>query len=102
MSYGAIAAAAAWVGGWQGGAAAALLLPLTGVATLRILERGASLRRLVATGLGYSSLRREIAALRAERRELEALVGATVDAVRPAEMAPLFPREAALGIDDVP
>ncbi len=102
VSYGAIAAAAAWVGGWQGGAAAALLLPLTGVATLRILERGASLRRLVATGLGYSSLRREIAALRAERRELEALVGATVDAVRPAEMAPLFPREAALGIDDVP
>ena len=102
MSYAAVAAAATWTAGWRGGLIAAVLLPLTGVATVRILERGASLGRMLAAGLRYTTLKRELAALRVERRELEALVVATVERVRPADMAPLFPRDEEFSEDDVP
>lgn len=100
LVYASVAAAATLVGGWRGGLAAALFLPLTGVAALRVLERGASLGRMLAAGLRYPTLRREIEALRVERRALEALVAGVVERARPADMAPLFPRDDVTGDDD--
>ncbi|MEZ4453759.1 MAG: 1-acyl-sn-glycerol-3-phosphate acyltransferase [Nannocystaceae bacterium] len=102
LTYAAIAGAAAWTAGWRGGLAAALLLPLTGVATVRTLERGSSLRRLLASGLRYTALKREVAALRVERQALESVIAGLVDEVRPSDMAPLFPREPALADEDLP
>ncbi|MCB9569972.1 MAG: 1-acyl-sn-glycerol-3-phosphate acyltransferase [Myxococcales bacterium] len=101
VAYAAVIGAALWSAGWRGAALAAILLPLSGVATLRILERGASLRRLAARGLRYTSLRAEIAA-RLRWRELEVEVAAAVDRLRPEDMAPLFPRAPVLDDDDVP
>lgn len=81
---------------WQLGAGAALcaavLLPLSGYATLRVLERGAALRRLLRTFHRLLFLRDELAALRAERAALEQEVVAAVERLRPESMAPLFPR----------
>lgn len=80
--------------GWRFGAAAALgaavLLPLSGHATLRVLERGGALLRGLRTLRGLLFLRQELAALRAERERLEAEVAAAVERYRPADMKPLF------------
>jgi glycerol-3-phosphate O-acyltransferase/dihydroxyacetone phosphate acyltransferase len=81
--------------GWRFGApwalGAAVLLPLSGYATLRVFERGAALRRLLRTLRRLLLLKEEMAALRAERQALQALVIAAVDRYRPADMTPLFP-----------
>jgi hypothetical protein len=69
------------------------VLPLSGYATLRVLDR----LRLVRRGLGVLSrrlrFRREVRALRGEREALVAEVIATVDAVRPRDLELLFPPE---------
>jgi 1-acyl-sn-glycerol-3-phosphate acyltransferase len=82
--------------GWRAGPGAALiaagLLPLSGYATLRVLERGAALRQIFRTLWRLLFLRQEIAALRAERAALETAVVAAVERFRPADMVPLFPR----------
>ena len=86
----------AWLG-VRAGARAALValvaLPITGYATLQVFDRSASLRRGLSTLVRLFSFEREIAALRAERGELEAAVVAAVNRFRPADMVLLFPRE---------
>lgn len=84
-------AVAVLVGPWLA-LATALLLPLSGIATLKVLERGTSLRRI-----GYSAakgfvLGRVVEELRAERDRLEARIVAAVEQYKPAEMEALFPR----------
>src|SRR6185369_10289635 len=85
-----------WIG-WRFGVAAALgalaALPITGYATLRVFDRSASLRRGLSTLVRLWSLRAELAALRAERAELEDAVVRAVNRLRPADMVPLFPRQ---------
>ena len=70
---------------------AMIVLPLSGVATLKVLDR----LRLVRRGLGVLfrrlRFRREVSALRSEREQLVDDVIATVNAVKPAELESLFP-----------
>ncbi|MBI5607399.1 MAG: 1-acyl-sn-glycerol-3-phosphate acyltransferase [Deltaproteobacteria bacterium] len=94
------AVAAAFVGAawhWYGtGAAiaAAILMPISGLATLRVLERWLALQRLLTTSLRIFSLRRELRELRTERDELERQVVELVGRYKPADMVALFPRDA--------
>ncbi|HET9991113.1 MAG TPA: lysophospholipid acyltransferase family protein [Kofleriaceae bacterium] len=81
----------AWkLGAWTA-LVAALLLPLSGWATLRVLDR----LRLVRRGLGVLfrrlAFRREVRALRAEREQLVGTVISTVSTVKPANVEALFP-----------
>ncbi len=93
------AVAAAFVGAawhlWGSGAAiaAAILMPVSGLATLRVLERGLALQRLLTTSLRIFSLRRELRDLRVERDELERQVVELVGRYKPADMVALFPRD---------
>ncbi len=81
--------------GWPWALAAAVVFPLSGYATLKVIDRLHFLRR----GLGalWRSMRlgREARALKAERGEITAELIALVDALKPAELVPLFPREVA-------
>ena len=81
--------------GWPWALAAAVVFPLSGYATLKVIDRLHFLRR----GLGalWRSIRlgREARALKAERGEITAELIALVDALKPAELVPLFPREVA-------
>jgi len=71
----------------------AILLPISGWATLRVLDR----LRLVRRGFGVLfrrlAFRREVLALRREREQLVANVVATVSAVKPAEVEAMFPAD---------
>ncbi len=81
-----------WLG-WPWAAAAVLICPLSGYATLKVLDRVQHLRRGFG-GLWRSLwLRREARALQAERTALTAELIALVDALKPADLVPLFPRE---------
>ena len=90
-------AAAVVILGWKMGLwwalAATIILPLSGWATLRVLDR----LRLVRRGLGVLfrrlRFRREVRALRRERTVLVEEVIATVNAVKPADLKPLFPAD---------
>lgn len=77
---------------WRWGAALALALPLSGFATLRVLERGASLRRLWRSAVAGLRLGRELRVLLSWRDDLEADVVAAVQRFIPQDMVPLFPR----------
>jgi glycerol-3-phosphate O-acyltransferase / dihydroxyacetone phosphate acyltransferase len=76
------------------GVAVALALPLSGYATLRLLERGGSLRRVARTAWAALSLPRKLAALRAERATLQQRVIAMVQRLKPADLELMFPPEA--------
>lgn len=78
--------------GWRAASLAALLLPLSGYATLRVLERSVALRRLAVTALRLLFLRRELARLRQEREALEQDVVGTVQRFKPATLELMFPR----------
>ena len=92
-----LGAYAATVGvlGWKMGLAwaalAAVILPLSGWATLRVLDRLRLVRRGLGTLFRRLRFRREVRALRAERESLVEGVIATVNAVKPAELEALFP-----------
>lgn len=77
------------------GALTAVLLLVSFHATIRVLERGSAVRRLLGTLVRLFGLRREIEALRAERARLEERVVRAVERFRPPDMVPLFPREPA-------
>lgn len=81
----------AWVGPLPA-LAVALLLPLSGLATLRVLERGTSLRRIWKSAFTGLVLHRVVAELRDERDRLEARIVQAVEQHKPAEMQALFPR----------
>lgn len=91
-SYAAAAVALAVWRGWTWALVAALVLPLSGYATLKVLDRVHLLRR----GLGalWRTLRlgHEARSLRAERSALATELVELIERLRPAELAPLFPR----------
>jgi hypothetical protein len=92
------AVATAWllVGGgllWAFGARAAWLLPLlplSGWATLRLLERYADGREVLLSLLNFIRFRSEVQSLRAERARIADAVLVIVERHLPADMAPLF------------
>ena len=83
----------AWKFGMWTGIAVAALLPISGWATLRVLDR----LRLVRRGFGVLfrrlAFRREVLVLRREREQLVENVIATVTAVKPEELEALFPAD---------
>ena len=78
-------------GGLRTAVFAAVLLPFTGYGTLRVLERGASIKRLLAHGWRAIALRREVKILRARRSTMEATVIAAVNVYKPDDMQAIFP-----------
>lgn len=80
-----------WKADFWWAALAAVILPVSGVATLRVLDR----LRLVRRGLGVLfrrlRFRREVQSLRRVREGLVGEVIATVNAVKPAHVESLFP-----------
>ena len=82
-----------WKAGFWWAALAAVILPVSGVATLRVLDR----LRLVRRGLGVLfrrlRFRREVQSLRRERESLVDEVIETVNAVKPAHVESLFPED---------
>jgi glycerol-3-phosphate O-acyltransferase/dihydroxyacetone phosphate acyltransferase len=94
------AAGIVWLGwrlGWLAALAALVALPLTGFATLRVMDRSASLQRGLRTLARLWSLREEREALRAERAALQDAVVRAVNRFRPEDMVLLFPREPTSG-----
>ncbi len=89
-------AAAWWWGPWAA-VATAVGLPLSGYATLQVLDRSTSLRRAVKTLVRLSHLAEEAEELRRERAALEVEVVRAVGRHKPPEMVALFPREATDG-----
>ena len=93
LLYALVPALAWWWWGWTWALVVALALPLSGVATLRSLERGMSLRRIGRSARASWSLSAQRDALLARRRALEARVVEVVRTYIPADMVPLFPRD---------
>jgi 1-acyl-sn-glycerol-3-phosphate acyltransferase len=93
LAYGATIGLLWWKAGFAWAALAAVILPVSGVATLRVLDRV----RLVRRGLGVLfrrlRFRREVQSLRKQREALVDEVIATVNAVKPAHVESLFPED---------
>jgi 1-acyl-sn-glycerol-3-phosphate acyltransferase len=80
-------------GGVVGGFLALIIFPLSGYATIRVLERAASLRRLVRRATNALFVRKELEELRCVRRVLQENLIAEVHARMPPDLVPLFPKE---------
>lgn len=91
LSYGAAVALLAWMVSWRWGLAAAIVLPLSGWATLRVLDRLRLVRRALGVLLRQVRFRKEVTALRAEREKLSQDVVRVVTEVKPADLQALFP-----------
>ncbi len=78
--------------GWPWAVALGVLLPLSGHATIRVLERTFSIKRVMASFARAMVLKREIRDLRGLRTELEVEVMRMVDVHRPEGMVPLYVR----------
>jgi glycerol-3-phosphate O-acyltransferase / dihydroxyacetone phosphate acyltransferase len=91
VAYGVTIGVLWWSFGLWWALAAMIVLPLSGYATLRVLDR----LRLVRRGLGVLfrrlRFRQEVRGLRREREVLVTDVVATVNAVKPADLQALFP-----------
>lgn len=87
-----VPAVLAWAFGWAWGLAALLALPISGLATLRTLERGGSLRRVFRAARAALTLQVRRDELLARRQALEARVVEAVQRHLPAGMVPMFPR----------
>jgi glycerol-3-phosphate O-acyltransferase / dihydroxyacetone phosphate acyltransferase len=79
-----------WRLSWSWALLAAAILPLSGWATLRVLDRMRLVRRGLGTLLRRLRFRREVMRLREQREALAGEVIALVDQLRPASMTPLF------------
>ncbi|NCG19548.1 MAG: hypothetical protein GWP91_11125 [Rhodobacterales bacterium] len=97
---GLLAVVAAWVlvpilaglqFGLKVGVAVGISLPVAGFATLKVLERGASLRRLLRSALHALALRKTLGRLREQRKSLEQEVITMVQRRIPDDMKPIFP-----------
>jgi len=92
-TYSAVTALVAWRLDWLWALATAVLLPLSGYATLQVFDR----LELLGRGLGALSRRvgsrRHVKSLRQTRDQLVTDIARAVDAVKPADLVPLFPRE---------
>ena len=82
-----------WKVGFWWALAAVIVLPLSGVATLKVLDRLRLVRRGIGVLFRRLRFRREVRALRREREQLDEDVIATVNAVKPAELESLFPAD---------
>jgi glycerol-3-phosphate O-acyltransferase/dihydroxyacetone phosphate acyltransferase len=91
LSYGAAVFALWWKGGFWWGIAAAIILPLSGWATLRVLDRLRLVRRAFGVLARRFRFRAEVRALRLEREQLSADVIRIVTEVKPRELVSLFP-----------
>jgi glycerol-3-phosphate O-acyltransferase/dihydroxyacetone phosphate acyltransferase len=91
LSYGVAIAALGWRVGAPAALAAAIVLPLSGVATLRVLDRVRLVRRASGVLARRLRFRREVAALRRIREQLVIDVIRVVGEVKPAELPALFP-----------
>jgi len=80
-----------WKAGLWWAVAASIVLPVSGFATLRVLDRLRLVRRGLGTLFRRLRFRREVHALRREREELSAAVVEIVTAVKPKELKALFP-----------
>lgn len=86
---------------WGGmGLAALPLLPLSGLAALRVMERYADGREVLVSLLRFFRFRTEVADLRRERRRLEAGVVAAVVRHLPPDLEPLFLEASAARVGD--
>ncbi|HTE51042.1 MAG TPA: lysophospholipid acyltransferase family protein [Kofleriaceae bacterium] len=90
LVYGVLAGLVGWKLGLWAGVLTALALPLSGWAFVHVIGRVDALRHLILTLVRVFRLRREVAALRAERAQLVVDVVAAVDRHRPADMEPMF------------
>lgn len=91
LAYALAIAASWWKAGLAWAALATVVLPISGWATSRVLDRVRLVRRGVGVLVRRLRFRRAVHALRAEREQLAERVIATVTAVKPAELAALFP-----------
>lgn len=83
---------------WRGplvALAVAAFLPVSGFATLRVLDRVAQLRRGVGALARALTVRRQARGLAVERAALTAQIVRVVDEVRPRDLVLMFPREGA-------
>lgn len=94
LAYVVLVGVAWWMYGIFPSLATLIVMPLSGYATLKVLDRAASLRRGWRTLSGMMRLRQEVAGLRQQRAGLEAEVVRLVEAHRPSDLQPLFPRAA--------
>lgn len=81
-----------WFANGVAAAAVAAMLPATGFAAVKTLERGASLRRIGRTAWASLSLGERLTDLSARRAALEERIVAAVERFIPDDMEPLFPR----------
>jgi glycerol-3-phosphate O-acyltransferase/dihydroxyacetone phosphate acyltransferase len=91
LSYGAAIAVLGWKINWRWALAAAIVLPLSGWATLRVLDRLRLVRRAIGVLLRQLRFRKEVKALRDEREVLSADVIRVVTEVKPVDLPALFP-----------
>jgi len=92
LAYAATIAYVWWTAGFVWAGWLTVLLPLSGIATLHVLDRVRLVRRAGGVLLRRLRFRREVAALRGEREQLVRDVIAVVNAVKPADLALMFPR----------
>lgn len=91
LAYAATVSLLWWRWGFAWALLAAVVLPTSGWATLRVLDRLRLVRRGIGVLFRRLRFRREVRSLRRERDALATEVIATVDAVKPAHLASLFP-----------
>jgi glycerol-3-phosphate O-acyltransferase/dihydroxyacetone phosphate acyltransferase len=92
LLYLAVPALVAWFWGLPAAALVAVLLPVSGVATVKSLERGTSLRRILRSAKAAFTLSDRRDALLRRREVLAARVVEAVQRYLPEGMVPLFPR----------
>ncbi|HSR96461.1 MAG TPA: lysophospholipid acyltransferase family protein [Kofleriaceae bacterium] len=93
LSYAAAVAVLWWRVGLVAALIATLVLPLSGVATLRVLDRARLVRRAFGVLLRRLRFRREVVALRETREQLVGDVIRVVGEVKPVELPALFPAD---------
>jgi glycerol-3-phosphate O-acyltransferase/dihydroxyacetone phosphate acyltransferase len=91
IAYTVVVALLWWKVDWRLALAAAVVLPGSGIATLRVLDRFHLLRRGLGVLIRRNGMKREVLELRALRVELAARTIRVVTEVKPAELVALFP-----------
>jgi glycerol-3-phosphate O-acyltransferase/dihydroxyacetone phosphate acyltransferase len=95
LAYGVVTGLVAWRFGAAWAIAVAALLPLSGYATLQVFDHFALFERGLGALTRRFRFRHDVAALRETRDTLKKDIADAVDAVKPADLVPLFPREQA-------
>ncbi len=100
LSYTSVVVLLAWRVSWRWALIAAVVLPLSGWATLRVLDRLRLVRRGLGTLLRQLRFRHEVQELRNERAALVREVVDVVTTVIPIGVLPLFPKHDPRRVDD--